>query len=141
MGEVPGQSQGLSASLALRTPCRPWQRRGQCVKCADSRLPWSCRCTARWKAPRFIGSCTCSLVPSLSAVEAGRAGRRGSCPRDFIPSGREWRAAKGHTCRGLASRLAVGDGTLTEIFLYFEVGRCSAPSACRSERKSHRTFR
>ena len=78
MGEVPGQSQGLSAFLVLRTPCPPWQLRGRCVNCAGSRLPSSCRCTARWKALLFIGSCTCSLALALSAVVAGRAGRRGS---------------------------------------------------------------
>lgn len=78
MGEVSGKSQGLSASLALRTPCPPWQRRGQCVNFAGSRLSWSCRCTARWKAPPFIGSCTCSLAPARGALAAGRAGRRRS---------------------------------------------------------------
>ena len=78
MGEVPGQSQGLSAFLVLRTPCPLWQPRGRCVNCAGSRLLSWCRCTARWKAPLFIDSCKCSLALALSAVAAGRAGRRGS---------------------------------------------------------------
>lgn len=76
---------------------------------ASSRLPWWCRCTARWKVLRFIGYCTCSLVPSPGAAAAGRAGRWGvrELTPGFYP---EWAGAGcGSRCTGtgLASRLAV----------------------------------
>lgn len=80
-GGCPGGSgvgpRGLSCSPLLRTPCRPLPLRGRSVAAAHSRSRSSCRCTARWKAPRSIGFCMCSPVPVQAAAIARRAGRWG----------------------------------------------------------------
>ncbi|XP_041590725.1 programmed cell death protein 2-like [Vulpes lagopus] len=72
-----GRAPGLRASWAAsRTRCRRWRRRGRRVNVAGSLLPWSCRCTARWKAPGSTGSCTCSPAPCPGAAAAAAAGAR-----------------------------------------------------------------
>nr|XP_010346179.1 programmed cell death protein 2-like isoform X2 [Saimiri boliviensis boliviensis] len=76
-----GRTPGLLASwAAFRMLCPPWLRPGPCVSAVGSGSPWSCRCTARWKAPRFTGCCTCSRAPTPAAAPAVRAAGRCSAP-------------------------------------------------------------
>ncbi|KAL1769390.1 programmed cell death protein 2-like [Sigmodon hispidus] len=98
------ESQRLSACSVLRTPCRPFPLRGRGVAAARSRWCSWCRCTARWKALRSTGFCTCSPVPAPAAMTAGHAGRRGCC------RSRDW-GEPGAGCDSMG--LVFGGGALT----------------------------